>query len=141
MRRTLPIIFMLLALTAKAQQKLSYAYDAAGNRTERTIVMTVRSADVEDKAQDGLFFEEQIANLQLRIYPNPVKEQLTIQISDYESSARMEFVLYSIGGSILHRGTIDSETTLVNMSRFTTGTYVLHIIIGGKRTVWKVIKQ
>lgn len=132
---------MLLALTAKAQQKLSYAYDAAGNRTERTIVMTVRSADVEDKAQDGLFFEEQIANLQLRIYPNPVKEQLTIQISDYESSARMEFVLYSIGGSILHRGTIDSETTLVNMSRFTTGTYVLHIIIGGKRTVWKVIKQ
>lgn len=132
---------MLLALTAKAQQKLSYAYDAAGNRTERTIVMSARSADVEDKAQDGLFFEEQIANLQLRIYPNPVKEQLTIQISDYESSARMEFVLYSIGGSILHRGTIDSETTLVNMSRFTTGTYVLHIIIGGKRTVWKVIKQ
>lgn len=141
MNKTLLFIFMLLALTAKAQQKLSYAYDAAGNRTERTIVMTVRSADVEDKAQDGLFFEEQIANLQLRIYPNPVKEQLTIQISDYESSARMEFVLYSIGGSILHRGTIDSETTLVNMSRFTTGTYVLHIIIGGKRTVWKVVKQ
>ena len=54
MNRTLPIIFMLLALTAKAQQKLSYAYDAAGNRTERTIVMAARSADAGDKTQDAV---------------------------------------------------------------------------------------
>ena len=48
MNRTLPIIFMLLALTAKAQQKLSYAYDAAGNRTERTIVMAEHGANTDD---------------------------------------------------------------------------------------------
>ena len=141
MNRTLPIIFMLLALTAKAQQKLSYAYDAAGNRTERTIVMAARSADAGDKAQDAPFFEEQVAGRQLKIYPNPVKEQLTIQIPGYESSARGEFALFGIGGSMLHRGTIDSEITSVNMSRFATGTYVLHIIVAGERTVWKIIKQ
>ena len=141
MRRTLPFIFMLLALTAKAQQNLSYTYDAAGNRTERTIVMAARSTDASDKAKDAPFFEEQVAGRQLKIYPNPVKEQLTIQISSYEPSARGEFALFGIAGSMLHRGTIDSEITLVNMSRFATGTYVLHIISGGERTVWKIIKQ
>lgn len=140
MNRTLLIIFMLLALTAKAQQKLSYAYDAAGNRTERTIVMAARSADADD-TQDELFFEEQIADRQLKIYPNPVKEQLTIQLPGYESSAAGEFALFSIGGSMLYKGVINSEITRVDMNRFTTGTYVLHIIIAGERTVWKIIKQ
>ena len=140
MNRALLFIFMLLALSAKAQQKLSYAYDAAGNRTARTIVMAARSADAGN-TQDELFFEEQIADRQLKIYPNPVKEQLTIQLPDYESSVTGEFVLFSIGGSVLHKGVINSAITRVDMSRFTTGTYVLHIIVAGERTVWKIIKQ
>lgn len=141
MRRILPFILLLLALTAKAQQKLSYAYDGAGNRIERTIVMALSSADSADGTWNALFFEEQIAGKQLKIYPNPVREQIAIQIPGYEYSSQGEFVLLDISGSMLHRGAIDSEVTLVNMSRFATGTYVLHIIDGDERTVWKIIKQ
>lgn len=140
MNRTLLFIFIMLALNAKAQQKLSYTYDDAGNRIKRAIVMEARSVDVDD-TEEELFFEDRIANRQLKIYPNPVKEQLTIQLPGYESSVSGEFILFNISGSVLHKGVINSEITRVDMNRFTIGTYVLHIIIAGERTVWKIIKQ
>ncbi|HBG41310.1 MAG TPA: hypothetical protein DDW85_07835, partial [Porphyromonadaceae bacterium] len=39
------VVFFLVALaalTVRAQQKLTYAYDAAGNRVSRTIVLGTR---------------------------------------------------------------------------------------------------
>ena len=139
MRKSLLLLSILYVLTLNAQQKLSYAYDSAGNRISRTIVMTARNANVG--MQEDMFFEEHIADKQLKIYPNPVKEQLTIEIPGHDSTEKAEYILLNMSGAVLKRDRISSEITTVDMNRFVTGTYVLNIIINGERTVWKIIKQ
>lgn len=132
---------LLFALTAKAQQQLSYAYDAAGNRVSRTIVLDTRSTSASVNESDSVFFEEMLAEKQIKIYPNPVESVLTLFVSDYTSSMEGEFSLFSMGGVMLARRRITGETTYVEMSRYAKGIYVLHIQLNGQPTSWKVIKK
>ena len=132
-------VSLFVGLTLQAQQKLSYLYDASGNRISRIIVLSTRSADTA--AADSVFFEEQLAEKQIKIYPNPVKNELSITISGYDASLRGEFILFSISGSLLYQGRITGETTQVNMGNYPPGVYLLHLILKGEKSVWKVIKE
>lgn len=132
---------MLVALNIEAQQRLSYAYDSAGNRISRTIVLGTRSTDDIINQTDSVFFEEMLADRQIKIYPNPVHNELTIFIEGYKSSMQGHFALFNLGGNMLLRRKISGETTLVNMSVFPKGTYVLNIQLNGQPTSWKIIKQ
>ena len=138
------VVFFLLGLavlTARAQQKLTYAYDAAGNRVSRTIVLGTRSAGVATEQTDSVFFEESLAETSVKIYPNPVQNELTIRITGYENGWNGEFAVYSISGAMLMHRRLQGETTSVDMSRQLPGTYILHIVLKGERSVWKIIKQ
>lgn len=132
---------LLFALTIKAQQQLSYAYDAAGNRVSRTIVLDTRSTSALVNEGDTVFFEEMLAEKQIKLYPNPVESVLTLLISDYTPSMEGEFSLFNLGGMMLDRRRITDETTYVEMSRYAKGIYVLHIQLNGQPTSWKVIKK
>lgn len=132
---------LLLALTVKAQQKLSYAYDAAGNRVGRTIVLEPRSASALVNPADSVFFEETLDDKQVRIYPNPVETQMTIKITGYTSSMQGEYSLYNITGVMVAKRRITGETTLVDMGRHSRGVYILHIVLNGQPTAWRVIKK
>lgn len=139
-KATFLMLILLPALTVKAQQQLSYAYDAAGNRVSRTIVMGTRGASSVNQP-DSVFLEEVLAEKQVKIYPNPVQYELTISITGYEPSMRGEYSLFSLGGSMLARRKITGETTRVDMSLFSKGTYILNIQLEGRPTSWKIIKQ
>ena len=142
MKRAILLSFiLLLALAAKAQQKLSYAYDAAGNRVGRTVVLDPRSASASENPADSVFFEETLDDKQVRIYPNPVETQMTIKITGYTPSMQGEYSLYNIAGIMVAKRRITGETTLVDMSRHPRGIYILHILLNGHPTVWKVIKK
>lgn len=132
---------MLASLNIQAQQQLSYAYDAAGNRVSRTIVMGTRVAHATANQPDSVFFEEMLFEKQIKIYPNPVQYELTIFIKGYEPSMQGEFSLFNLAGSMLVRRRITEETTRVDMSRYSKGTYVLNIQLNGQPIGWKIIKQ
>lgn len=142
MKRTILFsLTLLLALSSKAQQKLSYAYDAAGNRVGRTIVLDPRSASASENPADSVFFEETLDDKQVRIYPNPVETQLTIRVTGYTPSMQGEYSLYNIAGIMVEKRRITGETTLVDMGRHPRGVYILHILLNGQPTAWRVIKK
>lgn len=132
---------LLFAIAIRGQQQLSYAYDAAGNRTSRTIVLATRSANATINKPDSVFFEEKLADKQLKIYPNPVQSQLTIEVEGFEPGMQGEFSLFNITGGMLIRRRITGSNTYLDMSRYTKGTYILNIQLRGQTTSWKVIKQ
>ncbi len=140
-RAILLSLTLLLAMAVKAQQKLSYAYDAAGNRVGRTIVLEPRSASDSENPADTVFFEETLDDTQVRIYPNPVETQMTIRVSGYAPSMQGEYSLYNITGTMVAKRRITGETTLVDMGRYPKGIYILHIILNGQPTAWRVIKK
>ena len=69
---TFTFLFICMCFTAKAQQRLSYAYDAAGNRIGRSIVLQAQASKTLRKTTDSTFVYEMLAEKQLKIYPNPV---------------------------------------------------------------------
>ena len=137
----LTVILTCMALQTHAQQSLSYAYDAAGNRIGRTIVLGTRASNALQNQTDSVFFHEMLAEKQLKIYPNPVQSELTLSIKGYQSSMWGEFSILTLGGALLKKGEIRSEMTTINMGSYQPGTYILNIQLNGQPTSWKVIKQ
>lgn len=142
MKRVILFLFaLLLALTLKAQQKLSYVYDSAGNRVSRTIVLDPQAASVMKNPVDSVFFEDTLNDKQIKIYPNPVETQMTIKVEGYTPSMQGEYSLYNITGVMVAKRRITGETTLVDMGRQARGIYILHIVLNGEPTAWRVIKK
>lgn len=76
-------------------------------------------------------------NLLLKVYPTPVKENLSI-----ESSVTIKTVeLFDFQGRLIKRINIDSGNYSLNMSYYLKGIYMLHVITRDKNIVRKVIKE
>ena len=58
-------------------QNVSYAYDEAGNRVKREIVLQTRAA--EESTNES--YSEMLNDRDIRIYPNPTEGQLTVEIT------------------------------------------------------------
>jgi len=117
-----------------AQNKLNYAYDADGNRIERTISMT-RSASVTTE-----FYEEIIAEKNVKIYPNPTKGQLKVEISNTEINSG-SIQVFDMNGRKIIQQKITEITTPIDLSNYSTGTYILKIQLNNESSNWKIIKE
>lgn len=133
-------------------KQMTYQYDASGNRISRTIVLsTVRSATVtpEGKMEEQVSYEmnppiaeETITKeTSLKIYPNPVKNELNIQLSRFEEKSKGSISLFDAAGKMLANKQIQKQTTQLDMSRYNKGYYVLRITLDAKETTWKIIKE
>jgi len=61
-------------------QTISYAYDNAGNRISRTILLSTSPQGVK-KAEDPVLVEYQIGERKITVYPNPTKGKLAVEIT------------------------------------------------------------
>jgi len=151
------IIFLLLAipLICMAQPALAreYNYDAAGNRILRKVVVlpappllvppappdTLHTIDHSPQTAD--YFAEKISQVEIKIYPNPTTENVTLEISHMENLENGIFKLYSLTGQLLQEHPVHSATTVVSMSNLPKGAYMLKVKINNKTEDWKIIKQ
>lgn len=134
---------LLIPFGNKAQQKLSYAYDNAGNRISRTIVLSGQQsmAKVGQAHTDSVFFREVLGKKQIKLFPNPVKENLTIEITGYEENLKGEYFLFDIQGkTILHR-MLDSGNFQIEMSTYAAGNYLMRLVINNEASIWRIIKK
>ncbi|MDO5665848.1 MAG: T9SS type A sorting domain-containing protein [Bacteroidia bacterium] len=138
-------------------QRMKYTYDLAGNRISRTIVLTtVRSATIESQNRiDSLpkndetimtmsppQVEENIKEeLKLKIYPNPVKSILNIELSNFEFATVGEIIIADLSGRIVIQQKIEGQLTPINMSSLLKGYYILRIVIAQQVSTWKIIKE
>jgi hypothetical protein len=72
------------------------------------------------------------------IFPNPVKDVLTIQVDEQMLGATLE--LLDISGRRLISSMIDKSTTLVDVSSFPNGAYFLCVDNNGLKQMKKLVK-
>ena len=87
---------------------------------------------------DSLDFVDIVLKSSLKIYPNPVKNQLNIQS---EINREMQIELYSLTGqSLLHKDTVNGRCT-VDLTTLPTAMYIIKINIRGESVYYYVIKE
>jgi hypothetical protein len=84
---------------------------------------------------------EEITNINLKVYPNPTSEFITIQFNTLEKNP--DYSLLDFSGKLLEHKTISASTTNVNLKNLASGTYLLKIDDKNARQLqtFKIIKK
>ncbi|MDM8162163.1 T9SS type A sorting domain-containing protein [Labilibaculum sp. K2S] len=151
MKNILTIILLILFTTicGMSQNNISFTYDVAGNRVSRTINLSstksgINGGDTEklsfEKSED--FFTEILAEKEIKIYPNPTRGQLRVDILGYEDlDSNSSIQVFTTGGALLYKSNTPSQTNDINLSDKPAGLYLMVITIGSEKSTWKIIKQ
>lgn len=91
------LLFSLLScsLGISAQTKISYSYDAAGNRVKREILMAKFQSQAK---QSRASYSDMVADRQIKISPNPTKGNLRVEVVNGAAFEKGEVEVYSLGG-------------------------------------------
>ena len=117
--------------------QISYSYDLAGNRVKREIVMS----SLAPRNTKATGFTEVLAKKNIRIYPNPTKGHLKVEVMGYESADNCLLQLFNATGAQLINRKTTSAYTEINISNQPNGIYFLQITLNGENTKWKIIKK
>ncbi len=145
LRQTVKLfLFAVLIITPTlyfyGQNKIRYAYDGAGNRIKREIVLAkTRSMEIDRKIEP---LSESIGKRTINIYPNPTRGELSVSISEVENSPVTGYVsLFNISGKMIFRSSLKPVKTDLNIESEPDGIYLMQIEIDGKTSTWKIIKK
>ena len=136
---------MLLTLLTVAStlsihaQELSYAYDDAGNRVKREVVVQASKKSIGD--YPTACYSEVLANQSVNITVNPAMGKLSIEIPHCGTTDKCRIYLFTASGQkVLSKDPASSHTEF-DTSPLQNGIYVLRISLNGKETTWKIIKK
>jgi hypothetical protein len=168
MNKTITIfLWLCLPLFCIAQNQLTreYEYDAAGNRILRKTVrmqappeppkdsleVVASTGSATELLQDELasvesqlpteYYVENLARVEMKIYPNPATEKVTFAISNLDNLQTGTLQLYSLNGQLLQTQPVLSNITEISLEGLAKGTYILKVQINEKTENWKIIKN
>ncbi len=133
----------LLPTVSFAQDRIGYSYDASGNRVKREIVMPVPKAMAKQQnfSSDNQSFSDMLRDHSIKIYPNPMKGALKICISGLKGTDKCSLEVYTTLGMQILAKKVESDNIDINISNQPNGVYLLQIVINGRSTTWKIVKQ
>jgi len=127
-------IFCFLFINANAQT-VGYNYDSSGNITSRKVIVLKSSSPAPDSIA-ALHDTE----VNIRIYPNPTRGLLRIEIPDYKENEILSFQVYDMNGRLLLSTKTNNADNTLDISRFSNATYILQLTRDNKNSSWKIIK-
>ena len=74
--------------------------------------------------------EKVIADPKIRVFPNPVTDQLLVNLNS-ELHVKLEFKIYDYSGKWVHAGVIDGTSNPIDLSRLSSGIYMLRLFDSG----------
>ena len=141
----IPLLLLGIASNVFSQNnRVNYTYDAAGNRLSglSSQLRMAAVADYEDEDADTqeIYFDE-INQSNIRIYPNPTKGILKVEITPATEGSPIHIQMYDMWGRIFVNEQNASPFTDLDISDQPAGTYILNIFSDNRNTQWKIIKQ
>lgn len=121
-----------------------YSYDESGNREQRIYIgTTLKSASIENSSafNEEKPITENFGFGEIKIYPNPTKGNLIVEIPDFEAEKISILVFNLQGKEIMYKTGAPNSRNQVNLSNLPSGMYVLKIVAGQEFSDWKIIKD
>lgn len=162
MRNCLLLIFALFLLPciAHAQQpvEMAFEHDAAGNMVRCYVVRLTQPKANKQTASNAITdvladkpvsqaaapepepVEVQRGERTVRIYPNPTRGQLRVEVQG--DTQQYTYRLLSMGGALIAQGQHDGGSPLpLDLSAQPDGAYLLQLIWPNDRCTYKIIKN
>jgi len=86
-------------------------------------------------------FEEKLEEMTIKIFPNPTKGQLTVAINGIGPDETADYQLFSQAGRLVDTKRGNGNEFTVDMERYPSGLYILRLMIRGKISQWKILKE
>jgi len=88
-----------------------------------------------------LSIDDEILNESVKIYPNPVRENLSIDFTNI--AGQIKVMLYTISGQLLKTSTMNQQSNTLNVSNLQNGIYLvkLHFTDYNTTKIFKIIKK
>ncbi|MBL7921979.1 MAG: T9SS type A sorting domain-containing protein, partial [Bacteroidia bacterium] len=80
-------------------------------------------------------------NLSIKIYPNPAKEVLFLNIEQLASPKPVEVKAYNSMGKLIYQTVIKDANTAIDIGQWASGLYVIEIQQEGNRAFKKIIVE
>jgi hypothetical protein len=134
-------LLLLFAAFDGIAQTYEFTYDASGNRIKRQVIVLTKKAIIPHDTLK-LKLDENLVRLDdARIYPNPTKGLLQIELPASIVNDAILLLYDSNGKMIVQQTAVEAKNEL-NLLQFPTGTYILSIRVGQSgRKEWKIIKE
>lgn len=131
-----------LPVLCDAQTTFGFTYDASGNRVKREVI-TLKSATIPgDSLSANLnnkVMEEEIGSQEIRIYPNPTKGMIRIDLPPLNNQEATIQIHDAQGKQIIRQVVLGSAN--INLFDYPSGFYIMIIRIGQEKKEWKIIKE
>ncbi len=89
----------------------------------------------------GVGIEVPINNTIIKVYPNPAKDNLTIDFNNVSTSKNTDVLIYNIQGQLLIQQQIKQEKTELNINSLAKGMYIVKVLNENKTIVSKFVKE
>lgn len=139
MRYVLLFWVSLSCLANYAQGKITFAYDASGNRVSREIVLS-QSKTKESVVKHSQSYQDMVGDMQVSISPNSETGHVIVQVFDVEKR-NVSLTVYNVSGMQIYSQKICTEILDIDLSSKMDGAYILVIEENGNKTSWKIIKK
>lgn len=128
----------------------TFIFEKENNEREKVIQwrITTLNSDIKGEESEVWQFipaiidgvETKIIKNELGIYPNPMKDLITIETKDV-SFLNQNYKIYNISGEVIFEGKLFNSTERIDASSFTNGTYLFVVKIENNNYILKLIKE
>ena len=129
-------VLVIYYLSLSAQNKITYAYDAVGNRVKREITFE----QSQDKSQVATY-SDMLDEKKIKIYPNPTEGELRVEVLDEIGENEGTVMVYGSNGALVSSAQMTGNSAQLDISSCPNGLYIMHIKIGDFVLSWKIIKK
>lgn len=136
------IVFLLLTgiSSMTAQNRIHYGYDASGNRTSRTVVLSKSMERASQNEQRN--YSDTEDGYSVKIYPCHTESRVRVTVSGKTGDKVSGLIaVYSAGGAVVTKQEIAESGNDIDLSGKQDGLYILHITAGNSVSAWKIIKE
>ena len=134
-------LLLMAPALCHAQDRVGYAYDAAGNRISRTIILTRNMAKKQARTMKDKEYTDILSQRNITISPNPTKGMVKVAITGLKSTDGGTLSVFTLSGQRIESKAVSESVITVDLSGRPNGIYLLDITINGEKTSWKIIKN
>lgn len=141
----LTVVSLFFSCILYSQTNFSFDYDANGNRIKREVIVIPSKMAYSEMPNDSIVDDKSTINIierdDIKIYPNPTKGDLNVELNTTSDIQKIQINIISIKGQLLYNTDVVQRAYNLDLSSFAQGAYILIMQVNDKKYEWKIIKE